>query len=397
MIIQEIENTLYCIILMLIFLKLIFQIIANRLQDGTAQLKDILPTLGSCKVDVSQSLSRLSLSSNIQLKYCLQSLQEKYKLNIINLSAIPGCFSLEAARKIMKYRKKDIAKLQYDLQDLRYLGLLEIKRGESSNQFSEKVSVYGMPHRLRAFVVDFVKSEAGDDLKVFHKAQNRFIQFYGKKLRNNCKLLQTDACSGLLQLQQDVGNYRGFLDILKIADDFKPSKNLWWVILAIERLLSPSEAQKLYNHMSQQAKQRGDMHSFADLRCYEIMQLTNLGHDPEELLQQLTEVQDILNQTLDSSVDIRGKQFSLASCYCLRGELLTQTNKASEAIQWLQQAVSLRKEALGDGHHFLIARALRSLGIAMKTKVTDKTAAKMCFIQVRVRQITRNRPYFEKF
>ncbi|XP_072048823.1 uncharacterized protein [Amphiura filiformis] len=374
---------------------LVIKIIANRLQDGRSQLTDILPTstaLSSQKQDVTQSSSRLQLASSTQRQQCLQSalesLHEAQRLNIIKLATVPGGFSLETARKIVKYRKKHLAMLQYDLQDLKYLGLLDIKRENASNQFSDKVAIYSMSHTLRAFVIDFVKSKGGANLKAFYKAQNRFIQLFGKKLRNICKLLQTDACNALSHLRQDLGNYLGFLEVLKSAEDFKPSENLWWVVLASELLLSAEEGQTFYRHMAEQAKQRDDMHAYADLKCHEITYRKELGHNPEELLQQLKEVQDILNTKIDSSGDVRSKQFSLATCYCLRGELLTQTKKASEAIQWLQQAVSLRKQLMGDGQHFLIARALNSLGMAMKVKAastidtdSEKMMSKKYFLQ----------------
>ncbi len=356
---------------------IIFQIIAKRLQDGCSQLKDIIPSTptvpSSQKKDISQSLSHLNLKSTTQHQQCLQSafesLRDTHKLNLIKLATIPGRFSLDAARKIVKYRKRDLAILQYDLHDLHYLGLLDIKRENASNQFSDKVAIYSIPHTLRAFVIALVKSKGGDDLKAFYKAQNRFIQFFGKKLRNICKLLQTDLGSALSQLRQDLDNYLGFLEILKGAEDFRPSENLWWVVLASELMLSAKDGQEFYRHMADGAKQRDDKHAFADLRCYEILHRKDLGHDPEELLQQLKEVQDILSTKIDSSGDVRSKQYSLASCYCLRGELLTQTSKASEAVQWLQQAVSLRKQLLGE-EHFLVARTLYALGVSMKMKAS---------------------------
>ncbi|XP_072049655.1 uncharacterized protein [Amphiura filiformis] len=376
---------------------LVIKVLANRLQDGNIHLRDLLPTTGQ-KIDITKSISRISLAQNDQLQQCLkstfQSIQKKHKLNMIKLASIPGKFSLDAARKILKYRKKskDMAALQYDLHHLKYLGLLQIEKVESSNnRFSDKVAMYSIPASLRAFIIDLVKGEAGDELKAFYKAQNKFIQFNGKKLRNICKLLQTDVCNGLSKLRKDLDNHLGFLNILKSAEDFKPSKSLWWVMLTAELLFSPSEGLEFYQHMAEKAKLRNDMHAFADLKCYEIMYRKELGHNPEELLQQLKEVQDILNTKIDSSGDVRSKQYSLATCYCLRGELLTQTKKASEAIQWIQQAVSLRKQLLKDGQHFLIARAINSLGSAMKTRAlsheagldinAEKTKAKTCFLQ----------------
>ena len=381
----------------IIFSLIIFQVLANRLQDGSVHLQDMLSTTGQ-KTDITKSLSRLSLAQNDQLqqhlKACFQSISKKHRQNMIKLASIPGTFSLEAARKILKYSKKakDVAALQYDLHNLKYHGLLEIKKIETSNQFSDKIAMYTVPASLRAFLIDMVKGDASDDLKTFYKAQNKVIQFFGKKLKNICKLLQSDVRSALSQLRQNLDNYMGFLMILKNAEDFRPCENLWWVMLAVELLFAPSEGQEFYHQLTEQAKLRNDMHAYADLKCYEILYRNKLEHDPKKLLQELKEVQDILNKQVDSSGDVRSKQFSLATCYCLRGELLTKTKQASEAVQWLQQAVSLRKQLLKEGH-FLTARAVHSLGTAMKVRAAssesgldieeEKTRAKTCYQQVR--------------
>ena len=370
------------------------QVVANRLQDGTIHHQDLLASS-----DVVKSMTHLKISPSEQHNQCLhgtiESLTATQRVNIIKLSAITGPFSLDGARKILKYRKKNTGVLRFDLQDLKYFGLLEIRRtsDNSSAQFSDNVAQYSVPLSIRAFVESFIHSDTGaSSLKEYQKAQNRFIRFYGEKLRNICKTLQADLRSGLTQLRRDSANYLGFLEILKSAEDFKPSENLWWVVLAVELMYSPNEACEFYAHLAAQAKKRDDLHAFADLRCYQIMQLKELGQDPESLLEQMFEVQDILNNKVDISEGIRSKHFSLATCYCLRGDLLTAAGKTSEAIQWLQQAVSLRKQILGDddeadgdtGGHFLTARALNALGVALKKQsgAEKMEEAKTCFLQV---------------
>ncbi|XP_072051222.1 uncharacterized protein [Amphiura filiformis] len=357
---------------------LAIKITASRLQDGSLTIEDLHPTKTSQKTDdVTNSLSGLQISSKDQLQQCLrssfESLPKKHKLNVIKLAVAPGSFSLDAARKILKTHKKRLSVLQYDLQELKYLGVLEVKQVEFKD-LTGKTAVYSMHTNMRSFLIQFVK-QSSDYSKVFHKAQRRHFQFYGKKLRKISKMVQDDLCNALVRLREDQANYIGFLDILKITDGFRPSENLW-VLVASELLLSPTEGLKFFGFMAEQAKKDDDLYAFADLKCYQLKYLNNVKQDPEELLRQLTEVQDILDKKINGEVDAFSKQLSLATLCCLRGELLAKTNKTSEARQLLQQAEGLQRQLDGakTSHRFLVCRAVNSLKNAMKlTTTTPKT------------------------
>ena len=297
---------------------------------------------------------------------------KKERLNVIKLASIPGSFSLDAARKVLKSSKKNSALLRYDLQDLKYLGLLEVKQVESSKQLSGKVALYSMHTGIRSFVIEYVQSRP-DDLKVFQKARIRHFRFYEKKLRKICKMVEKDMCNALVRLREDQANYLSFLETLKMTDGFRPYENPW-VLVATELLLSSDEGHRLFGFMADQAKQSEDFYAFADFKCYQIKHLKDLKNNPEDLLQQLSDIQDIFEKN-DSAVDSNSKYVSLATLYCVRGELLVKTNKTTEAMLLLRKAENLQKQlsSARSAHRFLVARAVKSLQESMKPAPTAPT------------------------
>ncbi|XP_072051223.1 uncharacterized protein [Amphiura filiformis] len=353
---------------------LAIKITASRLQDGSITIQDVTRSLSGCQP-----------SSKDQLQHCLrfsfESLPEKHKLNVIKLAVAPGCFSLDAAHKILKTPKKIMSVLQYDLEELKYLGFLEVKKVESK-YLTGKTAVYSMHTGIRSFLIKFMQ-QSSEYSKVFQKAQRRHFQFYGKKLRKISKMVQDDLCNALVRLREDQANYIGFLDILKITDGFRPSENLWVLVASELLLFSPAEGQVLFGSMAEQAKKDDDLYAFADLKClcYKLKQLNTVKQDSEELLhqellRQLTEVQDILDKKINGEVDAFSKQLSQAILCCLRGELFAKTNKTSEARQLLQQAEGLQRQLDGakTSHRFLVCRAVNTLKNVMKmTTTTPKT------------------------
>ncbi len=296
-------------------------------------------------------------------------------MNIVKLAVAPGSFSLDAARKILKTSKKKLSVLQYDLQELKYLGLLEIKQVDSKT-LSGKTAMYSIREDLRTFLIKCFIKQSSDYTTEYDKAQRRHFQFYGKKLRKICKMVVKDSvCNALVKLRDDQANYIGFMDTLalKVTQDFRPSENLW-VLIASELLLSPDEGQKFFGFMSEQARKDDDLYALADYKCYQIKHLANCKQDAGELLQQLLEPRDILENKLDSDVDAFSKCLSQVTLHCLRGELLAKTNKTSEAKQLLQQAegFQIQLKSARPSQRFLAQRAVNSLKDVLKLATTTQ-------------------------
>ena len=349
------------------------------------------------------ALSHLGLAKDDQMAYCLrncvESLPTNHRRNIIKLSVIPGSFTLDAARNILDYRKRDIVSLQLDLQTLKYRSLLESEKDDDSYENSTKGLRYHMHLLLRSFIIRLVEETGGELLQIYTDAKKSYLAYYGKRLRRLSKRLQEDFISALEKLNEDRANYMYFLEMLKTApEEFQNPDIIWWVYLAAELIYFTNDRLKFYRAMASEAKSRDDMLSYANNTSLEVMQLLDLGHDPDMLLQKLQEVEDIINKQAGSPKD-RRKRMSLAYCYCVRGDILSRFQRATEAIPWLEKCVDIRRDVLGgeSGNHLLIARALNILGCAIQQKAildpgpsivhiqSEKKRAMKCYQEVRIR------------
>ena len=340
--------------------------------------------------NVMKALSHLGLAKDDQIGICLrnsvESLPENHRRNIIRLSVIPGSFTLDAARNILDYRKRDIVSLQFDLQTLKYRGLLESEKDDATgsvsyHQPSTKDLRYKMHLLLRSFIVHLAKASDGELATVYKDAERRYVTYYGKRLRRLTRRLQEDFSDAFVKLQDDQANYMQFLEMLKSSDleEYQSPEITWWVFLAVELLYFPKDRLKFYHILAEEAKNRGDMIGFANNTSQEVIQFLELGYDPEILLGKLQEVEDTLSQ-LRGKNEERKRRMCLATCYCVRGDVLTRYQRATEAIPWLEQAVEMRRDILGP-NHLLIGRALNSLGTAVQTKAVLDPGPSLLHIQ----------------
>ncbi|XP_072023040.1 uncharacterized protein [Amphiura filiformis] len=361
---------------------LALKVVASRLQDGSISPKDMVSFLsadaGPQLGNVMRALSHLGLAKDDQMAFCLrnsvESLPANHRRNIIKLSVIPGSFTLDAARNILDYRKRDIESLQLDLQTLKYRSLLESEKDEDMYQTSTKGLRYHMHLLLRSFIIQLVEISGGELAAIYKEAKRSYLSYYGKRLRRLTKRLQEDFVSALAKLNEDRANYIRFLEMLKTSTDmpeeFQAPETVWWVYLAVELIYFTEDRLKFYRLLAIEAKNRGDMLGYANSTSYEIMQLLDLGHDADSLLQKLAEIEDVINNHVTKGAS---KSMSLATCYYVRGDILSRyqpQQRAAEAIPWLEKAVDIRRNILGgeSGNHLLIARALNSLGTAVQTK-----------------------------
>ncbi|XP_072023153.1 uncharacterized protein [Amphiura filiformis] len=327
--------------------------------------------------NVMRVLSHLGLAKDDQTAFSIrnsvESLPANDRQNIIKLSVIPGSFTLEAARNILNYRKRDIVLLKLDLQTLKYRSLLEGSGGEDMYQTSTKGLRYHIHMLLRSFIFELVKIAGGELAALYKEAERSYLTYYGKRLRKLSEHLQQDFVSALAKLNEDRANYVRFLGMLKTSQDLpeafqlQTSETPGSAYLAVELIYFPQDRLKFYQLLAIAAKNRGDMLGYAYNTSYEIMQRLDLGQDADSLLQKLAEIEDIIHNQPTHDTN---ESMVLATCYYVRGDILSRYQRAAEAIPWLEKALDIRRAIFGgdSGNHLLIARALNSLGTAVQTK-----------------------------
>ena len=347
---------------------------AEHLEDGGISPKDKVPCVSEDPGAQVYNIKSAALPHFDQMAYSLrksvESLPTNHRRNIIKLSVIPGSFTLDAARNILDYQKRNIVSIQLDLHTLTYRSLLESEIDEDLYQTSTTGLRYHMDLPLRSFIIRLVEESGGELLQTYADAKKSYLAYYGERLHTITKCLQEDFVDAMEKLDEDRANYEYFFEMLKTTpEEFQNPDTLWWVYIAAELIYYVEDRVKFYSALASEAKSRGDMLSYANNTSLEVLQLLDLGHDPNILLQKLQKVEDIINKQEGKPKD-RVKLMSLAYCYYVRGDILSRYQRATEAIPWLEKCVEIRRDVLGgeSGNHLLIARALNTLGCAIQQK-----------------------------
>ncbi|XP_022095060.1 uncharacterized protein LOC110981642 [Acanthaster planci] len=365
---------------------LALKVVASRLQDQTVQPKDLIRYLSSGSGEqasrITRALSHLGLALSDQIGPCLktsiESLPEVHRRNLVKLAVIPGSFTVEVARVILGYPRKNQMELQLDLQALKYRSLLESKQDDGERSKKEGNVRYSLHLLLRSFVEEMAHESEGDLQQIFKAAEVQFVDYFGKRMKKIAKMLQVKAVVALARLQDDAANYLKALNIIKVSKEYHNPDTIFWMYIVVEMLLFTDGRIKFYRERAESAKKCGQMQVYAESKCYEVYQLSQLGYKADDLLPMLKEAEDELTK-LDKEKQPISVQLSLATCYHFQGDVHLNNRNWKEALPQIQKAVDIRKRYLGD--HLLTARAYNSLGSAFQDKALIDPSLAPAFIK----------------
>ncbi|XP_038051144.1 uncharacterized protein LOC119724253 [Patiria miniata] len=375
---------------------LALKVVASRLQDQTVKPKDLIQYLsagsGQQALRITRALSHLGLALSDQIGPCLKtsidSLPQAHRRNLVKLSVIPGSFTLEVARVILGYPRKRQMELQLDLQALKYRSLLESKQEdddeEAGGAFSKSRSKkeggtrYSLHLLLRSFVEQMARESEDEMQGIFKEAEAKFVDYFSKRMKKIAKMLQVKAMVAMARLQDDAANYLKALHIIKSSKEYHNPDTIFWMYIVVEMLLFTNERLKFYRERAESAKECGQMQVYAESRCYEVYQLSEIGHKSDTLLPMLQEAEDELEK-LDKEIQPISIQLSLATCYHFRGDVYLNDRDWKQAIPQIQKALDIRKHYLGE--HLLTARTYNSLGAALQDKALIDPGLSPAFIK----------------